>query len=480
MTAQADRQFDRRFLAMVALYFLAQALLRTVLGGTFEPDEAEMVLLGRDLHLAEGSQTPLYEWTQVLSFQIFGLGTLGLVAVKNLWLFGAYAAMFRALRHRAAPLLAACGTMAMLMLPNLGWEAQRSNSHTVAMVTMTCATVWALMRLLDRRSLGNIVLLGAMVGLGGLAKPNYWVVPLALGLALATTRETRALLADRRMALVPVVVLAICALPYAKMLLAPQTTFEDTWEFAKGDLLVPALPFVNGLFRLMREGLAGLALPALVLGIAAALGRFRPRPEAPERLMIRAGLIGLGLVALVIVLGNVAFVRSRWLLPLFLLIAPAVTVALLRGASGRVQRNLLRATAVLGLLVLAAIADLRLRGAGSDSLEIDRLAEVIEAAEPGGVPPLVGAHYYLGNLALARPDWTYLPPYSTTRLAEPPPEVLLVEVEDKPEAIAKALAEHGWTGPAHVTGRIEADLPYRFEPADKTRHVTVLKVAPGA
>ncbi|MEI4473180.1 glycosyltransferase family 39 protein [Frigidibacter sp. MR17.24] len=473
-----DTRFDRRFLLAVALYFLAQVALRTALGGTFEPDEAEMVLLGRTLHLAEGSQTPLYEWSQFLSFRIFGLGTLGLVAVKNLWLFVAYAAMYRALRRAAEPALAACGTVAMLMLPNLGWEAQRSNSHTIAMVTLACATVWALARLAERRGLRDFLLLGLVVGLGGLAKPNYWAVPAALGLAMALSRSWRGLLADRRMAGAGLVVLAVIALPYAKLLASPETTFEDTWEFAKGDLLVPALPFVNGLVRLLRETVAGLVLPALVLGLAAAASRRRPVALPFERLMLAAGGLGLGIVALVIVAGDVAFVRSRWLLPLFLLIAPAAAVAVLRPAGARLRRGVLAAAGVLACLVLVAIADLRLRGAGSDSLEIGRLAEAIEAAEPGGVPPLVGNHYYLGNLALARPGWTFLPPYSTRRLAEPPPEVLLVDVDDSPGAIARALAEHGWTAPAEVTGRIEADLPYRFEDPGTTRHVTVLRVAP--
>lgn len=480
----------RLFLLVVALYFLAHVLLRCALGGTFEPDEAEMVILGRGLHLAEGSQTPLYEWTQALSFAVFGLNTLGLMAVKNAWLFGAYAATFAALRRLVPGGLAMAGTLSLLLLPNLGWEAQRSNSHTIAMVTMTCVTLLATLRLIGRRTVANYLWLGLAIGLGGLSKPNYWVVPLALGLAAATLPGARAALLDRRIWLGLGLAALICALPYGKMLAEPEQTFADTWEFSKGEVLIPGLAWINGLLRGLTQSLSALALLGIALAVTLLLTRRRPRragePAArlAEALMLRAALIGLGLAALVVILGNVAFVRARWLLPLYLLLAPALTLPVLRAAGPRARRNFLRFAGLVACLVLVAIADLRLRGAGSDSLEIGLLADRI-AAEAGGeagarVPPILGAHYFTGNLALAHPEWTFLPPYATRRLAVPPPEVLLVDVRDDPKAITRILAEQGWTGPWHIAGRFTASLPYRFEPAGKTRAVEVLRIAPGA
>ncbi|KGB80376.1 hypothetical protein JT55_19450, partial [Rhodovulum sp. NI22] len=168
------------FLIALAGYFAAQVALRCALGGAFEADEAEMVILNRAWHLAAGSQTPLYDWWQALWFQVFGTNTFALVAPKNILLFGTYAAMFAGLRRVVPQHLAMVGALSLILLPNLSWWAQRTGSHTIALVFMVSVTVWAFLRLLQRPDTRGFVLFGLAVGLGGLAKVNYWLVPIAL------------------------------------------------------------------------------------------------------------------------------------------------------------------------------------------------------------------------------------------------------------------------------------------------------------
>lgn len=465
----------RWVLPALAVYFLAQTLLRTALGGAFEPDEAELVLLARGFHLGIGSQPPLYEWGQALAFRLFGTNTFALIAHKNLWLFTAYAATFAGLRRIAPPGAAAVGALQLIFVPNFAWEAQRSNSHTAAMAAMVCLTVWAFLRL-DRAGgatrTGDWLLFGLVVGLGGLSKANYWLAPPALILAALTLPEWRARLADRRLALALLVAAAVCAPSYGVMLAHSQTTFSDTWEFSKGGTLVAGPLWITGLLRLAGELAAALALPVLILGAACALARRRPRPGPGEALLLRAAGIAALLAAAGIVLGNVGFVRGRWLMPVLLLAVPALTLAVLRAVPGAL-RGLSIAAAVMAVLLLVAIADLRLRGAGSDSLRVDVLAEMIAAGQ-SPVPPIAGEHYLTGNLALHRPDWTYLPPYRTDALAGAR-EVLLVGVQDSPEAMARAVAEHGHTGALRVLSRQEVEVPYRFED-DETRRITLIRV----
>ncbi|TCP39903.1 glycosyltransferase family 39 protein [Rhodovulum marinum] len=466
------------FLLALAVYFVAQVALRLALGGSFEADEAEMVVLSRDWHLAFGSQPPLYNWYQSAFFDLFGVNTLGLILAKNLMLFVAYALMFAALRAVSGARLAVVGALALALIPNLAWWAQRTGSHSIALAAMTSATVAAFLYLLRRPGTGAFLLFGLVVGLGGLAKPNYWLVPPALLLAAASMAAYRPVLRDRRLWLSALAALLVVAVPYGLMLGDPRATFSDVWEFRRGGDAEAAAVWGAGLRHLVQGALvemlsAGIAiLLALGLGGRAAWRLSRPAPA--ETLLMRAALIGLVLVALGVVAGNIAFVRARWLLPLFMLGLPPLMIVIFRAASARSYRNFLRGMVGLALLLLAAIADTRLRGAGSDSLRVDVLAEAIEAAVPD-TPPLLGPHYFTGNLLLHRPGWEAFPPFPTRRLDPPSGRVLLIDDGRGPGVLLRQLQEHGFPGdalPAPVlTG--EAVLPYRFTD-DETRAVGFL------
>lgn len=476
--APPDRPIAALFLLVLAVYFAAQVVLRLVLGGSFEADEAEMVVLSRDWHLAAGSQPPLYNWYQSAFFDLFGVNTLGLILAKNLMLFTAYALMFAALVPGSGARLAVVGTLALALIPNLAWWAQRTGSHSIALAAMTSATVAAFLYLLRHPGTGAFLLFGLAVGLGGLAKPNYWLVPPALLLAAASLAVYRPVLRDRRLWLSAAVALLVIAVPYGMMLGDPRATFSDVWEFRRGADEDSAARWVAGLGYLGRGALIEMLPAAIVLALALGLGgraawRLSP-PNPSEALLLRAALIGLGLVALGVILGDIAFVRGRWLLPLFMLGLPPLMIVVFRAASARSYRNFLRGMAGLALVLLAAIADTRLRGAGSDSLRVDLLAEAIETAVPDP-PPLLGPHYFTGNLLLHRPGWDAFPPFPTRRLDPPAGRVLLIDEGRGPRALLRQLREHGFPGdalPAPVlTG--EAVLPYRFT-EEETRTVGFL------
>ncbi|MBL3573672.1 glycosyltransferase family 39 protein [Rhodovulum sulfidophilum] len=457
------------FLLTIAAYFAAQVGLRVALGGSFEGDEAEMVVLARDWHFTSGSQPPLYNWYQTVFFDLFGVNTLGLVLAKNLMLFATYATMFLALRKPAGDRPAMVGALALGLIPNLAWWAQRTGSHSIALAAMTALTVAAFLALVRRPVLSRYLLLGLAVGLGGLAKPNYWMVPPALILAALSTATYRAAILDRRIGLSAALALGVVAVPYAAMLAEPLATFADTWEFRSGSGAGQAAAmWPDGLRHVAKATLAEL-IPAL-LAVALALGfggkamRRIPVPHPEAALLMRAALIGLGLVALGVVATDVGFFRSRWLLPLFVLGLPPLMMTLFQQASARAWRNFLRGMACLALVILAAIADTRLRGAGSDSLRVDLLAEAVEEAVPD-VPPLLGPHYFTGNLLLNRPDWTAFPPFPTSRLEHPTGRVLVIEEKRRDGEIIGAMREQGYRGetpPAPVLS-LDVLVPYRFD-----------------
>ncbi len=463
-----EARATRLFLIALAGYFAAHVLLRTLLGGAFEADEAEMVILNRHWHLASGSQTPLYDWWQTLWFQLFGANTFALVAPKNIALFGTYAIMFMALR-RIAPLhLAMLGSLALILLPNLSWWAQRTGSHTIALVLMTAATIWAFIHLLQRPSTRNYVVFGVAMGLGGLAKVNYWMIPPALIAAAAFDPILRNPLADKRLLLSCAIALALVALPYGWMLMNPGPTFSDTWEFYKDP---GTLPWLSGLIKIVVETLAALLPVLIVLAVGFACG-LRPSDATPsERLLIRAALIGAGGICLVVVGTNASFVRARWLLPLYMLVTPALMMVFYRAISARGLRIYFGGIIAVALALLAGIADVRLRGAGSDSLKVDVLAQQLEA-ELGTIPQIAAPHYYTGNLALHRPGWAYLPPYPTWNLQGASGQVLVLDAKNRKQ-INRRLAEHGLAEPskAQITRKGVLAVPYRYS-SGETRDVS--------
>ena len=178
------------FLGVAALYFMAQAALRTWLGGTLEVDEAEMLLLADGWRWGYGPQLPLYNWAQVLAFGLFGKTAAGLAFLKGAMLWLAAAGMWFAMRAAFGPGRAAmAAALSLAFLPNVIWEFQRASSHSIALLAAVTWTLWAWFRLMNRQGRVDWLMLGLIIGLGGLSKANYWAVPVGLAVDGAASNE---------------------------------------------------------------------------------------------------------------------------------------------------------------------------------------------------------------------------------------------------------------------------------------------------
>ena len=137
-----DRQ-SVRFVLVLALYFLAHLLIRLNLSDSLDLDEAEQAFEFQQLRMGYGTQPPLYNWLQWVSFSIFGLNLFGLALLKSLCLFGIYFFMFLTAR----PLLGSMGAMAvsasLLLLPQIGWEAQRDLTQSALLTTIASTSLYA-------------------------------------------------------------------------------------------------------------------------------------------------------------------------------------------------------------------------------------------------------------------------------------------------------------------------------------------------
>ncbi|WP_417279245.1 ArnT family glycosyltransferase [Celeribacter sp.] len=484
---RAQTSHDRRdanvFYLILFAYFAVHTVLRTLLGGTFEYDEAEMFVLAQDYRLGYGPQTPLYNWFQALAFDLFGPTTFAIALPKNILLFATYALTFDGLRRLVSVRLAIVITLSLLLLPNVSWEGQRAGSHSIAMLALIGATLNVFARRLaaaekGEHALAHAALLGLALGLGGITKYNYWLFPLPLLLTAGVFPEVRRVFWRKDLLLTLVIACAILALPMGWILTHPDmATSTSETLYRPSDLT--ALPrSLIGVTTMLLETLAGLILLLLTLiCLRLPYGRrifaIGPAPLL-ARWMLLSGLAGLAIVAVPVIGFGVTDVQARWLIPLLISFAFGLMLWVAPTLSPRILRNFLRFCACLALLIIVAIADTRLRGAGSDSLDIEALAQRIEQDLPeGAMPPAVVSFnfYYPGNLKYLRPSWTALPAQPGGSIPENLERIVVIGI-DEPEKIARKLAIHGLTPETTELGPVTmATLPYRFEDPDVTRDV---------
>jgi len=400
---------DALILGAFAAYFAAHAMLRTWAGGGLEVDEGEMLVLGRRWQWGYGPQFPLYNWLQAGSFALFGPTTLGLAALKNVVLWVSVTGLYLGLRRVHALPVALAGALSLALLPNVVWEFQRASSHSIVLLAGVCWTVWAVMGVLARGARRDWLMLGVVVGLSGLTKANYWLVPVTLAAVLALGRPPLPDLPRRSvwpgLALAGLVAVAILAWPYLWMLEHPELTMASSGKAFRSEFgLVPG---VEGLAEAAVGTLAGL----LPVGLAVWLlsrGRAVPAgPDWPGRLLVAAGIAGLGLSAAAILVVRATEVESRWLVPAYVLLAAGLMVQAARRATPAGLRRLWIACGVIGALTLGGMANHRLSAPGTGMIDFVPLAEAVDRM----APDVVMADYHIGgNLVLLRPDLAVLAP----------------------------------------------------------------------
>lgn len=175
-------------LSLLAGYFLLQWLIRIIGGSGFELDESELLLFGQRLQAGYSSSPPLYTWLQIPLLRLFGDGPVALALLKNLLLFLSYSFCYFAGRSAGLGVeRAGVAALSLLLLPQIGWESQRDLTNSVLVTTLSAATLWALIALLNgRRDATQYALIGLLFGLGMLAKYNFALLMLVAVISLAT------------------------------------------------------------------------------------------------------------------------------------------------------------------------------------------------------------------------------------------------------------------------------------------------------
>ncbi len=326
MTRVLQPLLERRsaFMALLLGYFSLQLLVRLMLPDSLDLDEAEQLFQSQWWLLGYGPQPPLYNWLQQIFLSILGTQVLALALLKNLLLFATWSLSYLlAERCLGSRPLAALATLSLVLLPQISWESQRDLTHSVLVTSLAVATLYQGLRLLDRPSLGQFLLLGLLVGLGCNAKYSYLLfISAVAGAVLSTSAGRAALLLP---ALLP-------ALGLALLLVLPHWWWlVQNLDLASESTLAKLMRPTSGSFLLLRgQGLlsllnASLQFGALFLLLFAAFFLRRGNWQAHQRhaaaSLLERYLVVMALVFLVFVLITGAnFIKDRWMQPLLVVL----------------------------------------------------------------------------------------------------------------------------------------------------------------
>jgi membrane-associated phospholipid phosphatase len=420
-----------RLSALFLVYALLHVVIRLLAPGAVEHDESEQVLQAQSLAIGYGKHPPLYTWLQYGVFRVLGVGVLGLAVLKHACLLGVYAGTYQAARRVQGDAgLATLTVLSLWLVPAVVWEAPRDLTHSVLAAALVPPTVQLLVGLVDRPVAWRYAALGAIVGLGILAKYNFALFITVFLAAALSVPSLRVALADRRIAL---------SVGVAAIILGPHLAWLAT------DAASPSLTARLRLGEWADDGTIGLTRPLLdvVVDIAAFLGPLvivvylvagvrwgAPDPDPlrrASRQLLERYLVGLiAVLMLSAPLAGFAGFKARWLLPL-LIVAP-LTLFVRVAAAGiqpRPARRLVWLCAAAGILALCLrLGDVwtgpRLGHPSRLHLPITELAGQIRETGFRQGTLIVEDPFLGGSLRLHFPDSRILTPYLAALDVAPP------------------------------------------------------------
>ncbi|WP_177213178.1 ArnT family glycosyltransferase [Celeribacter neptunius] len=466
----------RLFFLIITAYFAGQVILRLLLGGALETDEAEMLLMTPGFRWGYGPQLPLYNWIQTGLFSIFGETLFALSLLKNMLLWATYALLFLGLRAYVSARVAALTALSLFLIPDIAWEAERATTHSNMLLATISASFAAFLWALKTRNWRYWALFGLAMGLGGIAKYNFWAIPTGLTLAALTLAPLRSALLSPRILISPVLALAIVAGPYLWMANNPDLALSSVGKMAISEQVSPLVPegvplYFQGLFIL-------LLLPMLVSALMWLASRHRPMQSGTREistLFLRAGAI-LAIIGLAIVwLADVGHVTPRWLLPIVIPIVIGVFLRLTPRLSPLAMRGYLGALVLFALLVCTGLTLDRYKDNARRDLDFAPLAQAIEEMALPEDTLIVTDFYIGGNLARLRPDWTIRSDLPASARSETAVHILLISRALQTDAQLQRLATQvGWPHAAQAIYDSGEQIALPFHHGDRSQPLRLL------
>ncbi|MCV3768375.1 glycosyltransferase family 39 protein [Rhizobium sp. TRM95796] len=342
---------------LIAGYFLVNAAVRLMLPASLELDEAQQMFFSQWLAAGYDSQPPLYNWLQYGVFALIGPSVLALTLTKNTLLFLTY--LFYALTARrllSNPLLIVVATLGLLTIPQIGFEAQRDLTHTVAVLFSSSLFIYALTRTVEKPDWIGYALTGVAIGCGALSKYNFVLMPVAALLVMLLDRDMRRRVLDIRL-LITIVIALLIVTPHALWL---KDNLGLATERTMGKMMAEAgEPWLSqvaeGLLSLVGAVIGFSAITLLLYAAAFRKSLWRAMDASSDwaRFMEKLFAAFLLLIAALVLFAGAENIKDRWLTPLLFLLP--LYLALKLDKSALLDRAGARRMVVIGLAIMALI-----------------------------------------------------------------------------------------------------------------------------
>lgn len=400
------------FILILALYFALHVAVRLAVSTTLEHDEAQQVFLSQYMAIGYDGQPPLYNWLQTLVISVFGVSRASLAVLKNILLFSTYILFWMTARHLLREkALAIVATLGLLTLPQLGFESQRDLTHTVAVFFSAALFFYAMVRTIDRPTLFGYMLAGIAVGIGGLSKYNFLLLPVAVCIAMLMDQNLRRRVLDLRI-LATVAIAAAIILPHALWFLQNMDVATERTLGKMTSETSYLAGAAHGIGSLLVAIIGFCALTTLCFYVT--FGKaFKSALFARNdwtNLIERAFAIIAIVLVLIILLGQVDSVRDRWLAP-YLVIYPLYVCLKIKAAGLDIEAGARRfgLMAAVFMAAIPALLFLRIATAGMTgeyqyiNAPFAALARDIAARTPEPSVLITEETHVGGNLRLQMP-----------------------------------------------------------------------------
>ena len=174
----------QRFPLFIVGYFILQILIRLATTNIAVLDESEQIMLTQYFSLGYNEQPPLYTWMQMGVFKLTGTSIFGLSLLKNALLCVTYLMTYQlGMLFMDNKLKASLSALSLFLFPQMVWDAQIDQTHTVFLTAMTSMTVYLFFYIAKKEKITwlSFVFFGISAGVGLLAKYNFILVLVALG-----------------------------------------------------------------------------------------------------------------------------------------------------------------------------------------------------------------------------------------------------------------------------------------------------------
>ena len=402
-------RFDVWVVVLTFTYCVVQALSFSLFKTGGDIDTAELLLHIQSWELGYGgSQPPLYNWIAKAITELFGLSLIALSFAK-FFFFGLILIFLylsaRKLELGTWPSLAAM--LGLFLMPELGWETQRSLAHSLPMLAFCVIGFRAFLVATETGRLLPFLTFGACFGLSVLSKYNGAVFFVALILTALTMDRFRQTVLSAKM-LLATALGAVLLLPHLLWAADNQARLVDRADkFGIGTLegvearIAGALSFSSAFAQVV--GLLVL-VAVIALFVARRRGSLTGDNDTSGNLPARIVIIALALILVGVLVTGSVNVLNRWLSPALLLFPLALSIRFSDLQSQPLARPICYVGACLAALYAIALP-LSIHAAGDDAarrsnLDYGALWTGIESEAGDICAILTDDHALLSNLRL--------------------------------------------------------------------------------